>query len=104
TLLAGQVPAEMEKLQRVQFQVHRVIGSHNLQAYLTRLDDGSYTVLPLQWCMAEQRWITREGGFIRPPSPAFYTGEKVDRWNYTCIACHNTDPKPGLIPSPRGSA
>jgi len=60
-------------------------GSHHMQTYWVASDrDGRLFNFPWLWLNADQRWIPREDGFIRPPDGA----RTFDVWHDSCIECH----------------
>jgi len=69
-------------------------GSHHLQVYWVAAGAGrTLETFPLVWLRGEERWIPRLAVFIAPPSEQ-YTVPSI--WNYTCIGCHTTHPRPQL--------
>jgi hypothetical protein len=102
-LEAGNDPSQSPQPPRVTWEVKRLVGSHNMQVYLARQNNGRYMVLPLVWHTGERRWISREGSFLVTAPPSLYaiTGEG-HTWNFSCVFCHNTQPNPGVILSPDG--
>src|SRR5262249_37693317 len=69
-------------------------GSHHMQIYWVA--SGAARTLqsfPLVWLRSQQRWIPRTAAFVTPPSehPA-----PSSVWNYTCIGCHTTRPRPRI--------
>jgi Cytochrome c554 and c-prime len=69
-------------------------GSHHLQIYWVAAGAGrTLEAFPLLWLRGEERWIPRHAVFIAPPV-AQSTVPGV--WNYTCIGCHTTHPRPEL--------
>lgn len=79
----------------LRFRVDKLLGSHNMQAYLTRLSDGRVILLPLYWHPAEKKWLARTAAFLVPPGegPMEYTA----LWNAACVFCHNTRAHAGYI-------
>lgn len=60
-------------------------GSHHMQTYWVGSErDGRLFNVPWLWLEADQRWIPREDGFIRPPEG----GRTFDVWHDSCIECH----------------
>ena len=60
-------------------------GSHHMQTYWVASErDGRLFNFPWLWLNADQRWIPREDGFIRPPDGA----RTFDVWHDSCIECH----------------
>lgn len=94
----GQADRETHDPPRTVFRVDRVVGSHHMQVYLTRFNNGLYTVLPLVWHVGENRWISRQASFLHREAPRLFA--QCTTWNNNCIYCHNTKPNPGLIPTP----
>ena len=103
-LREGKDPSQYPNPPRVIYEVKRMVGSHNMQVYLTRQSNGAYMVLPLAWHNGEKRWISREGSFLVKPPPSLYaiTGQG-HTWNFGCVFCHNTQPNPGMILTRDGS-
>jgi hypothetical protein len=67
-------------------------GSHHMQIYWFASGAGRMLdSLPLVWLREQQRWIPRRAAFVTPPSEAPAPGSI---WNYTCIGCHSTHPRP----------
>jgi nitrate/TMAO reductase-like tetraheme cytochrome c subunit len=100
TLEQGKKPSEYPNPPRVTWEVSRLVGSHNMQVYLTRQNDGRYMVLPLVWHTGEQRWISREGSFLVTAPPSLYAiAGQGHTWNFGCVFCHNTQPNPGVVMS-----
>lgn len=75
-------------------QVQRLVGSHEMQVYLTRQDDGTYLTLPFEWNQRDRRWVTSPGNYLEPPSDAGLLASSA-RWNSDCAFCHNTRANPG---------
>ncbi len=73
-----------------------VTGSHHLESFWVRQEQGWFIQFPWVWLMAEQRWIPVEDSFLRPPSK---TPPVPQVWNDSCIHCHNVASTRG--PSPR---
>ncbi len=76
-------------------------GSHHMQTYWVGSDrDGRLFNFPWLWLNADQRWIPREDGFIRPPEG----GRTFDVWHDSCVECHavggekDFDPQRGWNP------
>jgi len=60
-------------------------GSHHMQTYWVASErDGRLFNFPWLWLNADQRWIPREDGFIRPPDGV----RSFDVWHDSCIECH----------------
>jgi hypothetical protein len=79
-------------------------GSHHLQIYWVAAGAGrTLETFPLLWLRGEDRWLPRLAVFIAPPTEQ-YTVPGV--WNYTCIGCHTTHPRPQLTfgPEPRADS
>jgi len=77
------------------FRVDRLLGSHNMQAYLTRLSDGRIILLPLFWHPSEKRWLARTAAFLVPPGEGAM--DYTALWNAACVFCHNTRAHAGYI-------
>ncbi len=76
-------------------QIHRTVGSHRYQQYLTRLpEDGTFVRLHYLWHNADQRWVHMNGAFLGPDGRSF--DAEVAIWNQNCIFCHNTGPQPRM--------
>ncbi|MCB9662831.1 MAG: hypothetical protein H6732_01870 [Alphaproteobacteria bacterium] len=63
-------------------------GSHHLQVYWVRADDGTLTQLPFAWRVAEARWIPNADSFLVDPDLA--ARGSGGRWDTTCFRCHAT--------------
>ena len=82
-----------------EFAKHEIVmttGSHHLQFYWYELGgkDRELGKLPFVYIFSEQRWVTADSTFLRPPG---VHGEDVHgQWNNNCINCHSTGPQPRL--------
>ena len=80
---------------RVRRPITMTTGSHNMQAYWF---ESGYTrvlgQLPVQWLVAEQRWISRDASFVLPPDDQHSL--QLSSWNFVCIKCHATQGRPLL--------
>lgn len=96
TLAAGQQPTLAIDPPRRSYRVDRLVGSNQMQVYLTRVADGSFVTLPLEWNNRLRRWVASPDNYMQPPadSPALFGNSSV--WNRTCVFCHNTRPNPGV--------
>lgn len=72
-LQAGRKPRDEPAPPRVTYSVDRLVGSHNMQVYLTKFPNGQFQVLPLVWHVGEDRWINRGGSFLRSQPDHLYT-------------------------------
>ena len=77
------------------YRIDRVVGSHEMQVYLSRLDDGAFVTLPLEWNIRDGRWVSSAGNFLQPPAPGSVLEHSVP-WNNNCAFCHNTRVNPGM--------
>ncbi|MEO1173871.1 MAG: hypothetical protein AAFX94_17760 [Myxococcota bacterium] len=76
------------------YTVDRLVGSHEMQVYLTRRPDGAYLTLPFEWNARDRRWVTSIGNFLQPPPTEGLLGHTAE-WNSNCSFCHNTRVNPG---------
>ncbi len=96
----GEVAPPPPSLQRgdgaasVTVELVQTTGSHHMQLYWHSVgDDRLLEAFPLVYLRGAQRWIPRLSAFVTPPSH----GEGAPSvWNYTCIGCHTTHPRPRL--------
>jgi hypothetical protein len=71
-------------------------GSHHMQAYWYATgQDGVLAQLPFVYLREAGRWIPRNAAFLRPPERR--PTSEVGRWNQTCIKCHTTGARPGIV-------
>lgn len=89
----GAAKTDASNAPRIQYKVDRMVGSHHMQVYLSQLDNGAFIVLPMVWHRRENRWISRQGSFLRPETDLLY--DDCGIWNNSCVYCHNTKPHPG---------
>jgi predicted CXXCH cytochrome family protein len=74
-----------EQAPRLWKRVVMTTGSHHMQTYwVASARDGRLFNFPWLWLVADQRWIPREDGFIRPPDGP----RTFDVWHDSCIECH----------------
>lgn len=74
--------------------LEQTTGSHHMQIYWVASGAGrTLESFPLVWLRAERRWIPRTAAFVTPPSDQ---AGAPSVWNYTCIGCHTTRPRPQL--------
>ncbi len=73
--------------------VHRTVGSHRYQQYLTR-DSTSQTYYRLHylWHIEDQRWVHMNAAFLGDDAQNF--DAQITTWNANCVFCHNTGPQP----------
>lgn len=93
---AGGSPTQIADPPRRTYRVDRLVGSNQMQVYLTRLPDGSYVTLPLEWNNRLKRWVPSPDNYMQPRAqiPALFANSSV--WNRTCVFCHNTRPNPAV--------
>ncbi len=72
------------------YAIERTVGNRYKQRYLTKLPDGSYRVLPVQWNRKDHEyveWLGLASG--EPGTDGFWTAEKW-AWQLQCAGCHTT--------------
>ena len=80
---------------RVKRRIGLTTGSHNMQAYWFESTYGRILgQLPVQWLIAENRWVTRDASFVLPPDEQHSL--QFSAWNMVCIKCHATQGRPKL--------
>ncbi|MEL6547140.1 MAG: multiheme c-type cytochrome, partial [Myxococcota bacterium] len=79
------------------YRVDRVVGSHEVQVYMTKRPDGAYLTLPFEWRERDKRWVTTTGNFLQPPKERALFGHTAE-WNASCSYCHNTKVSPRRQP------
>ncbi len=75
-------------------KVHRTVGSHRYQQYLSKDTDGRYARLHLIWHIGDARWVHYNGAFLYDDAQSFNQHSAV--WNPNCIFCHNTGVNPNI--------
>ena len=103
-LFAETAPAQGNGGHTPAVRLVQTTGSHHLQIYWVAAGAGrTLETFPLLWLRGEDRWLPRLAVFIAPPTEQ-YTVPGV--WNYTCIGCHTTHPRPQLTfgPEPRADS
>ncbi|MEZ4328258.1 MAG: cytochrome c3 family protein [Polyangiales bacterium] len=71
------------------WRVVMLTGSHHLQAYWLRLEDGRLSQFPFVYLMREQRWLANSDSFLQPePKPEEEFEEYI--WGDGCVNCHST--------------
>ncbi|MEL6195501.1 MAG: cytochrome c3 family protein [Myxococcota bacterium] len=88
-------PKPAKGLSPGRYRIDRVVGSHEMQVYLSRRDDGAFVTLPLEWNIRDRRWVSSAGNFLQPPAPGNVLEHSVP-WNNNCAFCHNTRVNPGM--------
>ena len=84
-------PILPEDFPRVSGQVVMTTGSHHMQLYWIKLEDGGLEQLSWTWLIRDQRWVPGEMVYLQPPDgPAGLTGT----WELNCIKCHATGGQP----------
>lgn len=68
-------------------------GSHHLQVYWLRRENGAFVQLPWVWFLAERRWIPVTASFLQPPGGKLGS---VTEWNSNCVACHSVGGEPRI--------
>lgn len=68
-------------------------GSHHLQVYWLRRENGAFVQLPWVWFLAERRWIPVTASFLQPPGGSLGS---VTEWNSNCVACHSVGGEPRI--------
>ena len=77
-------PILPEDFPRVSGQVVMTTGSHHMQLYWIKLEDGGLEQLSWTWLIRDQRWVPGEMVYLQPPDgPAGLTGT----WELNCIKC-----------------
>ncbi len=83
-------------------ELQQTTGSHHMQVYWFASGAGRMLeAFPLVYLRDERRWIPRVSAFVTPPDA---DASRASVWNYTCIACHTTHPRPRLSGSQIASA
>src|SRR5262245_27590198 len=75
-------------------------GSHHTQVYWVPTGSGrTVAELPIFFLREDQRWISRDGSFLKPRNPD-PNAPAIGRWNTQCIQCHATHgrARPSLDP------
>src|SRR5262245_56002670 len=76
-------------------QVALVTGSHHQQRYWLRSDHGrSVDLFPLDFLLADARWVPGESVFLVPPGVG--EGDTAGLWNRNCITCHSVAGQPAI--------
>ena len=76
---------------RVQGPVVMTTGSHHMQIYWLRTENGSLQHASWTWLIRDQRWVPGEALYLQPPmGPAGLSGV----WERNCIKCHSTGGQP----------
>ncbi len=80
-------------------------GSHHLQAYWTRGEDGLLEQLPFVYLIREARWLSNEDSFLHPPDGPEEHDAPYDRfvWSDNCVSCHSTGPQAPPRQSPESA-
>lgn len=68
-------------------------GSHHLQVYWVKREDGAFVQVPWVWFLTEKRWIPVTASFLQPPSERM--GD-ITEWNSNCVACHSVGGEPRI--------
>lgn len=83
----------------VESAVELVTGSHHMQVYWVRGEQGVLEAFAFAYLLPEQRWVPNEWTLLRPPAEAdALAGDPVDAvytWNRVCVKCHAVDGVPG---------
>ena len=82
------------RAQSTTLHLEQTTGSHHMQIYWVA--SGAARTLesfPLVWLRSQQRWIPRTAAFVTPPTDG---PQPSSVWNYTCIGCHTTRPRPQI--------
>jgi len=79
---------------RAKVELHRTVGSHRYQQYLSKDGDGRYSRMHLIWHNGDARWVHYNGAFLYDDAQGF--NEHAAVWNPNCIFCHNTGVRPGI--------
>ena len=73
---------------RITRRVVMITGSHHQQVYWYPTGrDRLLGQLPAMYLIREQRWISRQAAFLRPPE---FPESETGRWNVSCVNCHAT--------------
>lgn len=85
-------------------QIRLTTGSHHMQAYWYEVGHGrAQEFFPFIFLVPEQQWIPREYVFLQPTvevnDPVKELSEEQEwqinrQWNYSCLNCHTTNPRP----------
>ncbi|MFO0984198.1 MAG: cytochrome c3 family protein [Planctomycetota bacterium] len=72
------------------YPIERTIGNRYRQRYLTRLPDGSWHALPVQWLLADQRFTEPMHLASTAPRSGNYWLDDAWQWQLKCAGCHAT--------------
>ena len=87
---------------RVERKLVLSTGSHHMQMYWHSLAPNTpvLSLLPFAYLKAEDRWAPRDYVFLSPHQPQ--PRAEIGRWNMTCIQCHATHGKSGILEQESG--
>lgn len=87
---------------RVERKLVLSTGSHHMQMYWYPLLPKApvLSLLPFAYLKAEDRWVPRDYVFLSPHQPT--PNAEIGRWNMTCIQCHATHGKSGILEQSAG--
>jgi predicted CXXCH cytochrome family protein len=71
------------------WRVVLLTGSHHLQAFWIRLDDGRLAQFPFVYLIREQRWLANSDSFLQPEVKEDSPFEEYI-WGEGCVSCHST--------------
>lgn len=78
---------------RIDRQIVLVTGSHHMQVYWYPTGEARRLgQFPFVYLLEEEKWIPTVASLLQPPTtPQF---PQPGLWNYTCLQCHSTAPRP----------
>jgi hypothetical protein len=71
------------------WRVVLLTGSHHLQAYWLRLEDGRLSQFPFVYLIHEERWLANADSFLHPDGKT-EEGFEEYIWGDGCVNCHST--------------
>ena len=92
----GRSLADFPEAPRTRERIVMITGSHHMQVFWVRRDDGTLFLFPFAWLLeeggfGEARWVPVEDTLLKPPQ-----GHRdIPTWNKSCSFCHTAAPDPG---------
>jgi predicted CXXCH cytochrome family protein len=80
------------------YRVDRTVGNRYKQRYLTRLRDGSWHILPVQWNRRDDTFVEFHGLASGEPGSGRFWLDGPWRWQLKCAGCHTTGLELGYRP------
>lgn len=79
--------------ERIQREIVQVTGAHHQQTYWFPLNESHLLQrFPFTYLVNEQKWIHWRAAFVMPPNDRLIP--EPGNWNYNCLTCHSTGPRP----------